>query len=108
MPADDPEESRPTGPWSPPPRPSAVPPQAPQPARRRLSWSAIFFVLILTSIGIRAYRDLSRPEAWAYWKDQYFAPSLSATLIPKIDLDGAMQGHAALAIRGVIGAAAAS
>ena len=62
----------------------------------------------MSGVGIRAYRDLSRPEAWAYWKDQYFSPSLSATLISKIDLDGTRQGHAALAIRGVIGAAAAS
>ena len=62
----------------------------------------------MSSVGIRAYRDLSRPQAWEYWKDQYVSPSLSATLIPKLDLEGAVQGHAALAIRGTIGAAAAS
>jgi hypothetical protein len=71
-------------------------------------WSALMFVLVMSSVGVRAYRDLSRPEAWAYWKDQYFSPSLSSTLIPSINLAGPAQGHAALAIRGAIGAAAAS
>jgi hypothetical protein len=74
--------------------------------RRRPFWSVVIFTLLVLGWGIRAYRDLSRPEAWAYWKDQYFAPSLSASLIPKVDLDG--RGRAALAIHGVIGAAGAS
>ena len=77
------------------------------PGRRRI-WSVVIFVLLMSSVGIRAYRDLSRPEAWAYWKDQYFSPGLTSTLINKIDLDGAAQGRAALAIRGTIGAAAAN
>jgi hypothetical protein len=71
-------------------------------------WSALMFVLVISGVGVRAYRDLSRPEAWAYWKDQYFSPSLSSTSIPSINLAGPAQGHAALAIRGAIGAAAAS
>jgi hypothetical protein len=71
-------------------------------------WSVVIFVLLMSSIGIRAYRDLSRPEAWAYWRDQYFSPSLTATLVPRIDLDGSAQGRTVLAIRGTIGAAAAS
>jgi hypothetical protein len=62
----------------------------------------------MSSVAIRAYKDLSRPEAWAYWKDQYFSPSLSSTLIERVDLHGSAQGHAALAIRGTIGAAAPS
>jgi hypothetical protein len=79
------------------------------PARgRRGIWSVLIFVLLMSSVGIRAYRDLSRPESWAYWKDQYFTPSLTSTLIPRVDLDGAAQGRAALAIRGPIGAAAAT
>jgi len=117
VPTDDRETSpfqrSPTGPWVTPARPPANPPPAPpvsRPpvARRRGFWSVAIFVLLMAGVGIRAYRDLSRPEAWAYWKDQYFSPSLSATLIPKIDLDGTGRGHAALAIRGTIGAAAAS
>src|SRR4029077_10110802 len=103
-----------TGPWvtparppdHPPPRPpdprppgSRPPVSRPPVARRRGFWSVAVFVLLMAGVAVRAYRDLSRPEAWAYWKDQYFSPSLSATLIPKIDLDGAVRGHAALAIR---------
>jgi hypothetical protein len=108
MPMDDRDGSRPTGPWSLPPRASAAPPQAPRVARRRLPWRTIFFVLLLASIGIRAFKDLSRPEAWAYWKDQYFAPSLTASVIAGADLGGTGRGRPALAIRGTIGPAAAS
>ncbi len=108
MPADDRDGSRPTGPWSPPPVASGSAPRTPpQPARRRLPWSAIFFVLLLASVGIRAFSDLSRPEAWAYWKDQYFAPSLTASLVASSNLRGA-DDRPALAIRGTIGPAAAS
>jgi hypothetical protein len=76
--------------------------------RRRPLWSVILFSLILLSVGIRAYRDMSRPDAWAYWKDQYFSPSLTASLIPSADLDGSGHGRPALAIRGEIGPAAGS
>jgi hypothetical protein len=75
---------------------------------RRLPWSVIFFVLLLTSVGIRAFKDLSRPEAWAYWKDQYFSPSLTAALVADANIDGAGRGRPALAMRGTIGPAAAS
>ncbi len=102
-------QSSPTGPWVTPPRTPQSQPRTPRraPGRRRI-WSVVIFVLLMSSIGIRAYRDLSRPEAWAYWKDQYFSPSLTSTLIPKVDLDSSAQGRTALAIRGKIGAAAAS
>ena len=62
----------------------------------------------MLSFGIRAYKDLSRPEAWDYWKDQYISPSLASSLIGRIDLDGSGQGRRALFIRGTIGPAAAS
>src|ERR1700754_2170131 len=90
------------------------PPQPPPPsgppliARRRSMWSVAVFVLLLAGYGIRAYRDLSSPDAWAYWKDQYFSPSLGATLIPNADIDGSGHSRAALAIHGAIGAAGAS
>ena len=76
--------SSPTGPRIAPPR--AVPPPASSPPlhlprRGRLFWSTVIFALMASGVGIRAYRDLSRPEAWAYWKDQYYSPSLSATVI---------------------------
>ncbi len=108
-------QKSPTGPWvAPPARAAANPQRPPRPsgpsrlARRRPIWSVAIFVLLLTGYGIRAYRDLSRPDAWAYWKDQYFSPSLSASLIPNADIDGSGHSRAALAIHGVIGAAGAS
>jgi hypothetical protein len=63
---------------------------------------------LISGLGIRAYRDLSRPEAWAYWKDQYFSPSLASSPITRADLDGSGHGRPGLAINGKIGPAAAS
>ena len=109
MSVDDREGSRPTGPWSPPPSTPRAPQPAPaQPARWRLSWSTIAFLLVVLSVGISAFRDLSSPEAWAYWKDQYFSPSLTATPIASADFSGSARRRPALAIRGTIGPAAAS
>ncbi len=76
--------------------------------RRRPIWSVVFFILLISGVGIRAYRDLSRPEAWAYWKESYFSPSMTSSLIAKADLDGSGRGRPALAISGTIGAATAS
>jgi len=70
-------------------------------------WSAVLFILVASGIGIRAYRDLSRPEAWAYWRDQYFAPSMTSSPVANADIDGEGRGRPALFIRGKIGAAAA-
>jgi hypothetical protein len=119
MPVDDREESGngfqrpPTGPWVTPPRAPSNPPQAPRPHpparkvyQRNPILSTVIFSLIVLGVGIRAYRDVSRPEAWAYWKDQYFSPSLTSSLIAKADFDG--RGRPALAIRGRIGPAAAA
>jgi hypothetical protein len=75
---------------------------------RRPYWSVIIFILLISGVGIRAYRDLSRPDAWAYWKDQYVSPSLTSSWIARTDLDGAGPGRPALAISGTIGPAAAS
>jgi hypothetical protein len=71
-------------------------------------WSAALFILIVAGVGIRAYRDLSRPEAWSYWKDQYFSPSLTASLVPSASFDSGGHGRPVLFIRGKIGAAAAN
>lgn len=117
MSVDDPQNEgdrfrrSPTGPWvRPPPKPAERQPAAPplQANRYRLSfWSVLIFGLLLSSLGIDAYRDLSRPEAWADWKDLYFSPGLSSTLIAKTDLAGFSNGRRALAISGTIGPAAA-
>lgn len=120
MPADDRKDNGsgfqrpPTGPWVTPPRAPLDPPQTSpsQPPRkvyrRNAMLSTLIFSLIILGVGVRAYRDLSRPEAWAYWKDQYFSPSLTSSLIPRADFDGLGRGRPALAIRGTIGPAAAS
>ena len=106
-------DSRPqAGPWG---APAPEPPDQPPPRAadvsghkwRRLSSSA-FFVLILLVVGARAYKDLSRPEAWAYWKDLYFSPGMTSSLIAEADPDGSGHTRPALAIRGTIGAATAS
>jgi len=75
---------------------------------RRPLWSAIIFIVLISSIGIRAWRDLSRPEAWAYWKDQYFSPSLTSALVANADINGAAHGRPALVVHGKIGPAAAN
>jgi hypothetical protein len=75
---------------------------------RRPIWSIIIFILLISGVGIRAYRDISRPDSWAYWKDQYYTPHLASSLIAKVDLDGAGRGRPALAVSGTIGPAAAS
>jgi hypothetical protein len=72
----------------------------------------------MLGLSIRAYKDLSRPEAWDYWKDLYVSPSLTSTLIAKahfdevhfdkVGADGSGGGPRALFIRGTIGPAAAS
>lgn len=76
--------------------------------RRRPYWSVIIFILLMSGVGIRAYRDLSRPESWAYWKDQYVSPSLVSSRIARTDLDGSGHDRPALAVSGTIGPAAAS
>src|SRR5258708_17587975 len=59
-------------------------------------------------VGARAYNDLSRPEAWAYWKDLYFSPGMAASRIADTDPDGSGRLRPGLVIRGTIGAATAS
>jgi hypothetical protein len=109
--------SSPTGPRVAPPRAEpgvgAAPPRVEAtlllhlPKRGTLFWSIVIFVLIASGTLIRAYRDLSRPEAWAYWKDQYVSPHLSATVIPNADLGGGARSRRTLAVTGEIGPAAA-
>jgi hypothetical protein len=113
MPIDDREDeagrfrSSPTGPWGAPSRQPTGQPARPShaPTRKRPLWSVAIFVLIISGIGIRAYRDLSRPEAWAYWKDQYFSPSMTSSVVAFKEPGGS---RPALFIRGKIGAASAS
>jgi hypothetical protein len=103
--------SPPTGPRVVPPLQPAsqAPPRPTYPGRsRRPIWSVTIFVLVLSGIGIRAYRDLSRPEAWDYWKETYLSPSMTSAVISDVDLGGSGRGRRALAISGTIGAASAN
>ena len=107
-----PFQNSPTGPWIAPP---AIPKGRPSaPARvvtgriRRPILSVMIFLLLISGVGIRAYRDLSRPEAWQYWKESYFSPSMTSSVVARIDLGGVARGRQALTIRGTIGAASAS
>lgn len=70
------------------------------------SWlsSVLFVVLIFALWGGRAWEDLSQPSAWAYWKDRYFAPTLTSSVI---GIDEGGRSHRALIVSGEIGAAAA-
>jgi membrane-bound ClpP family serine protease len=94
-----------------PPRKSAAaptPPPRPAWGSRRNLLSVLIFVTLIASIGIRAYRDLSRPEAWAYWKDQYLSPSMTSSLLTGVDPGGGRPGRPVLFVSGKIGPAAAS
>ena len=99
----------PTGPAVTPPRmPEAMPSATAvkPPLFRPSFWSIAVFILVASGIGIRAYRDLSRPDAWDYWKDQYISPSMTVSLIDKTYLAGRDQGRRTLAVSGTIGPAA--
>jgi hypothetical protein len=117
LPDDDREDRRgpfqnpPTGPWVAPPRATTNRSPAPPPTavrRKRPIWSIVFFTLLILGVGIRAYRDLSRPEAWSYWKESYVSPSMTSSVVRGINLDGGTRSRAALAIHGTIGAASAN
>jgi len=62
---------------------------------------------MLALVGGRAYQELSTPEAWAYWKDSYLSPSLTASLIQPAAASS-VDSRVILAVSGGIGPAAAS
>lgn len=93
-------------PRQPPDRPTAPPPRAGN-AGRPL-WSVVIFVILLAGVGVRAFKDVSRPEAWAYWTELYGSPSLTSSRLAAADLPGTARGRPALAISGTIGVASAS
>lgn len=65
-------------------------------------------MLLLSSIAINAYRDLSQPGAWDFWRETYVAASMTSAVVADVDLDGSGHGRRALAISGKIGSASAS
>jgi hypothetical protein len=56
--------------------PATPPTKTPPPPPVRVAghwrryWSVAIFMLLISGVLIGAYRDLSRPDAWDYWKDQ--------------------------------------
>lgn len=101
----------PTGPAVAAPRisPGQAPaPPAQPPRRSRHFWSLAIFLLLVSGVCIRAYRDLSQPDAWDYWKDQYVSPRLTSQVIDALSLDGSSKGRRALFVSGTIGPAAAN
>lgn len=100
----------PVRPWGPPNGSSTTkPPRSPSEpgGRRKISrLSIVFFVLILTLAGGRAYKDLSKPQAWAYWKDSYLSPSMTASLVQPAS--SGTDSRPVLAVSGEIGPAAAA
>ncbi len=81
------------------------PPLPPQAGRWRGSGtlaSIVFAGLLLAGVLIPAYRDISSPGAWSYWKDFLGSPSMTASAVSLTD------GRKGLAIEGRIGPAAAS
>jgi hypothetical protein len=105
--------NHPAQPWGEPPaerQPDVPNDQPPHAAGRR--WlgrnsllSILFAIMIVGLWGGRAYQDLSSPSAWAYWKDLYFSPALKSSVV-RIEMN--RRSVRALAIKGEIGAAAAS
>jgi hypothetical protein len=73
---------------------------------RRHLMSAVIFSLLCSGVLIQAWRDLSRPDAWDYWKDLYSTPSMTSSVADNVELDGRRRN--ALVLRGKIGPAAAS
>jgi hypothetical protein len=64
--------------------------------------------VIFGGIGAQAYQELSKPEAWAYWKDLYLSPSMASSEVVSLDPDNSGRGRPALAMTGEIGPATAS
>jgi hypothetical protein len=87
---------------------ASPPPPVQAPRRKRHFWSIAIFILLVSGVLIRAYQDLSQPDAWDYWKDQYVSPSLTSQVIDRLYLDGSGQGRRALSVSGTIGPAAAN
>jgi len=106
-------EARRPGPWDRPAAPETAA-QRPRPSallseRRWTSrLSVIAFVLIVATTLVQAFKDMSRPDAWAYWKDLYFSHSMTSALVSEADLGDLGHRRSALVISGEIGAASAS
>lgn len=104
----------PQSPWDKPPPPAAVKPAVRHEAPdtngpgflRRNLMSVVIFALLSAGVFIQAYRDLSRPDAFDYWKDLYATPSMTSSVVNDVEFDG--RRRTALVLRGKIGPAAAT
>jgi hypothetical protein len=99
----------PARPWGAPAGPPADgrSPEVEPAGRRKIPlMSILFFVLMLALVGGRAFQELSTPQAWAYWKDSYLSPSLTASLVRSAA--SGIDSQLVLAVSGKIGPAAAT
>lgn len=107
MPFENNSDRPPARPWgSPATGPAADAPRPPFGSvgrRKSPLLSILFVVLMLALVGGRAYQELSTPQAWAYWKDYYYLPSMTATVVRPAGVDS----RPVLAVSGTIGPAAA-
>jgi hypothetical protein len=108
--SDRPAGQTPARPWGSPaagsPADARTSPFEPVGRRKIPLLSILFAVLMLALVGGRAYQELSTPQAWAYWKDSYLSPSMTASVVR-----GAASGadsSLVLAVSGRIGPAAAT
>jgi hypothetical protein len=94
----------PSGPRVPPrqPRRAATGIALPRGIFRPSLLSVIILMLVLLGLGIRAYREMSRPGTRDYPREAFREPSMRATVISNVDLDGSGRFRRALAIRGDI------
>lgn len=88
-------------------QPDAPNDQLPVPAGRRsrargMLASVVFACLLLAGVLIPAYRDISSPGVWSYWKEFFGSPSMTASVVSMAD------GRKALAFDGRIGPSSAS
>ncbi len=87
----------PLRPWGEPSAGQQPPPQEhqPGPRSRRSLWSALFVVLLIATYGVSAYRDLSSPGTWSYWKDFFGSPSMTASAISILGTQDCTSDHLA-------------
>ena len=91
----------PIRPWGPP--ADAAPSSSPFAGRRKIPLlSILMFVLLVSGVLIRAWQDLSTPQAWEFWRD---SSSLQAQVVDSAP--SAFGSRAVLAVSGTIGPAAA-
>ena len=98
----------PVRPWGPPPgaEREAVRSRSPLAGHGKIPLlSVLMFVLLVSGVLIQAWQELSTPDGWALWRDQFISSSLTASVVQPAP--SAFDSRAVLAVSGKIGPAAA-